>query len=56
MTHKKDLIKKGFKPVKYGSEKEIKALAKMCDDKDITKKVVNVKDNIFELYVKNNKK
>jgi hypothetical protein len=56
MSHRKDLIDKGFMPVKYGSEKEIKALASLCKDDAVTKKVVQVNDKVFELYVKPNKK
>lgn len=56
MSHRIDLKMLGFKSVKYGSEQEIKKLAKELDDKDISKKVIKVNDNAWELYAKKLKK
>ena len=52
MTHRIDLKMLGFESVKYGTKSEIEKLAKKFDDKEVTKKVVKVNDNLFELYVK----
>lgn len=55
MAHRIDLKMLGFEPIKYGNEREIKRLAKQLDDKDITKEIVKVNENVWELYVKKQK-
>lgn len=55
MAHRIDLKMLGFEAIKYGNEQEIKKLAKQLDDKDITKEIVKVNENVWELYVKKQK-